>query len=47
MGMADLLICVLAAEHRLDLVHYDADVEIAGEVLPIRFRWVVERGSID
>lgn len=46
-GMADLLIGVLAAEHRLDLVHYDADFEIAAEVLPIRSQWVVERGSID
>lgn len=46
-GMADLLIGVLAAEHRLDLVHYDADFGIAEEVLPIRSRWVVERRSID
>lgn len=45
-GMADLLISVLAAEHRLDLVHYDADFEFAAEVLPIRHKWVVERGSL-
>lgn len=44
-GMADLLIATLAADHDLLIVHYDADFEIAAEVLPLRHRWVVERGS--
>ncbi len=46
-GMADLLIGSLAADHDLTLIHYDGDFDIAAEVLPIRHRWVVERGSLD
>src|SRR5664279_1220820 len=32
-GIADLLTAVVAAEHRLTVVHYDADFEIAAEVV--------------
>lgn len=46
-GMADLLIGSLAAAHDLTLIHYDSDFDIAAEVLPIRHRWVAERGSLD
>ena len=46
-GMADLLISTLTAEHDLMLIHYDADFDIAAEVLPIRHRWVTQRGSVD
>jgi hypothetical protein len=28
------------------LLHYDADFEIAAEVLPFRHQWVLERGTI-
>jgi predicted nucleic acid-binding protein len=45
--MADLLIGTLTAEHDLTLIHYDADFDIAAEVLPIRHRWVAQRGSVD
>jgi len=45
-GAADLLTAVLAAEHRMTLVHYDADFEIAAEVLPFEHRWVLPRGSV-
>jgi predicted nucleic acid-binding protein len=45
-GMADLLIATLANAHDLTLIHYDADFEIAAEVLPFRHRWVLERGTI-
>jgi len=45
-GMADLLIATLATAHDVTLIHYDADFEIAAEVLPVRHRWVLPRGSI-
>ncbi len=45
-GMADLLIATLANAHNLTLIHYDADFEIAAEVLEFRHRWVLERGAI-
>lgn len=45
-GIADLLTAVLAAEHRVTVVHYDADFEIAAEVLAFTHRWVAARGSL-
>jgi predicted nucleic acid-binding protein len=45
-GMADLLTAVLAAEHRVTVIHYDADFDIAAEVLDFDHRWVVRRGTI-
>jgi predicted nucleic acid-binding protein len=45
-GIADLLTAVLAAEHRLTLIHYDADFEIAAEVLTFDHRWIAPRGTI-
>lgn len=45
-GVADLLIATLANAHNLTLIHYDADFEIAAEVLEFRHRWVLERGAI-
>jgi predicted nucleic acid-binding protein len=45
-GIADLLTAVLASEHRLTIVHYDADFEIAAEVLPFEHRWVLPRGTV-
>jgi predicted nucleic acid-binding protein len=45
-GIADLLTAVLAAEHRMTVVHYDADFEIAAEVLSFEHRWVLPRGSV-
>jgi predicted nucleic acid-binding protein len=45
-GIADLLTSVVAAEHRLTLVHYDGDFEIASEVIEFQHRWVVPRGSL-
>jgi predicted nucleic acid-binding protein len=44
-GIADLLTAVLATEHRLTIVHYDADFEIATEVLPFDHRWFLPRGT--
>ncbi len=46
-GMADLIISSLAVSHRLVVLHYDADFEVAAEVLPLEHRWVVKRGSLD
>jgi len=45
-GIADLLTAVLAAEHGLTVLHYDADFEIAAEVLTFAHRWVLSRGSV-
>ena len=45
-GIADLLTAVLAAGHRLTLIHYDADFEIAAQVLSFDHRWIAPRGSI-
>lgn len=45
-GIADLLTCVLAAEHRLTVVHYDADFDLAATVVNFDHRWVVPRGSV-
>lgn len=44
-GIADLLTAVLAAEHRMTVVHYDADFEIAAEVL-VRAPMGPARGSV-
>ncbi len=45
-GIADLLTAVLAAEHRLTLLHYNADFDIASEVLDADCRWVADPGSV-
>ncbi len=45
-GMADLLTAVLAAEHRLTVIHYDADFDLAAEVIGFEHRWVAERGTL-
>jgi predicted nucleic acid-binding protein len=45
-GVPDLLTAVLAAEHGLTVIHYDADFDIAAGVLDFDHRWVAERGSL-
>lgn len=45
-GIADLLTAVLAGEHQLTLVHYDADFDIASEVIAFTSQWVAQRGSL-
>ena len=45
-GIADLLTAVLAGEYRLTLVHYDADFDIAAEVIDFEHRWVTNRGAV-
>ena len=45
-GMADLLTAVIAAEHRIGVIHYDADFDIAREVLEFDSIWVAPRGSL-
>jgi predicted nucleic acid-binding protein len=45
-GIADLLTAVLAAQHGVTIVHYDADFEIAAKVLAFEHRWVLPRGSV-
>jgi predicted nucleic acid-binding protein len=45
-GIADLLTAVLAAQHHMTVLHYDADFGIAAEVLPFEHRWVLPRGTV-
>lgn len=45
-GITDLLTAVVAAEHRVIVVHYDQDFEIAAEVVDFTHRWVVPRGAV-
>lgn len=45
-GIADLLTAVLAGEHQLTVIHYDADFEIAAEVIDFNHQWVGPRGSV-
>jgi predicted nucleic acid-binding protein len=45
-GIADLLTAVLAAEHGLTLVHYDADFDTAAQVLDFQHRWILHRGTV-
>ncbi|MGW4739890.1 PIN domain-containing protein [Nocardia xishanensis] len=45
-GIADLITAVLAMEHRLVLVLYDADFETVATVIDSSHRWVVPRGSL-
>jgi predicted nucleic acid-binding protein len=45
-GVPDLLTAVLAAEHRLTVIHYDAHFDTAGEVIDFGRRWIAEPGSI-
>lgn len=43
-GIADLLTAVLAAEHHLTIIHYDADFETAATILDFDHAWVAKRG---
>jgi predicted nucleic acid-binding protein len=45
-GIPDLLTAVLAAEHKLTVVHYDADFETAATVVSFEQVWVMPRGSL-
>lgn len=45
-GMNDLLVSVLAARHRLTVLHYDVDYEVAATVIDFEQRWIVPRGSL-
>ena len=45
-GIEDLLTAVVAAEHRLSIVHYDADFDVAAEVIDFDQQWVAERGTL-
>ncbi|MFE3259318.1 PIN domain nuclease [Nocardia sp. NPDC059091] len=46
-GMPDLLTAVVASQHRLVLIHYDADFETIASVIDLDHRWVVPRGSLE
>jgi hypothetical protein len=40
------LTAVLAAEHSLTVVHYDADFDTAAKVLAFAHQWVMPRGNL-
>lgn len=44
-GMPDLLTAVLAAQHRLTVLHHDSDFETAAEVIDFDHKWVPPRGA--
>ncbi|MDO3648912.1 PIN domain-containing protein [Nocardia mangyaensis] len=46
-GIHDLLASVLAVEHRLVLLHYDADFETVASVVDLNHRWVAPRGTLE
>lgn len=46
-GIHDLLASVLAVEHRLVLLHYDADFDTVASVVDLNHRWVAPRGTLD
>jgi predicted nucleic acid-binding protein len=45
-GIVDLLTAVVAAEHGLTVLHYDADFDTAAEVLDFKHRWILQPGSV-
>jgi predicted nucleic acid-binding protein len=45
-GIADLLTSSIAVENGLEVIHYNSDFDVVAEVLPLKHRWVVKRGSI-
>jgi predicted nucleic acid-binding protein len=45
-GIVDMLTAVAAHNHRLTVLHYDADFENAATVLDFEDRWVAEPGSL-
>jgi hypothetical protein len=45
-GIADILTAVLGCEHRLTLLHYDADFDTAADLLALDHRWVATRGTL-
>ncbi|MFC4126182.1 PIN domain-containing protein [Nocardia rhizosphaerae] len=46
-GIHDLLASVLAIEHRLVLIHYDADFESVASIVDLNHRWVAPRGTLE
>ncbi|MEV0076719.1 PIN domain-containing protein [Nocardia neocaledoniensis] len=45
-GIHDLLAAVVAVEHRLVLVHYDADFEAVASIVDLNHRWIAPRGTL-
>lgn len=45
-GIPDLLTAVLAAAHRLVVIHYDADFDTAATVVDFEHAWVLPRGRL-
>lgn len=45
-GIADLLTAALASEHQVTVVHYDADFDLAGEIMTFKRQWAAPRGSL-
>ncbi len=45
-GIADLLTATIAEAHRLTVIHYDADFDMAATVLDFEHRWVAQPGTL-
>ena len=45
-GVADLLTAAVAEAHRLTVLHYDHDFDMAATVLDFRHRWVAQPGTL-
>lgn len=45
-GIIDMLTAVMAHNHRLTVLHYDADFETAATVLDFEHRWVAQPGTL-
>jgi predicted nucleic acid-binding protein len=47
--LADLLVAAIASQHRLGVLHYDADYDLIADHSELDFEsvWIAPRGSID
>ena len=44
--MPDLLIAAVAEQHRVTVLHYDADYDRIAEITGQPMRWIVPRSSV-
>ena len=44
--LADLLIAAVAEQHRVTVLHYDADFDLIAAITGQSMRWIVPRASV-